>query len=178
MSAALKYLHNSIFACYLEKCVIFFQKLFHAFTLTMIAAALPLSVEATSFTVKIDKDGKTYAIERPGPFTETLKCNSLKAFITIQKTDGKAPRIMAVITPLNSSITRPARFISGFDGLLDDHHILEDIDVGCLSDGGGIGIIFKTSDAKQEAAYIQIDTNACIHPNFKQTGYNLKPAAE
>ena len=156
----------------------YFQKLFRAFTLMLIAAALPLSAHATGVKVKVDKDGKAYVVKQPGPFRETLTCGNLKASITIFEMYEKKPDIMALVMTLDGSTAHPVRLMSEFDYYLEDHHTLKNVVVGCLTGGGGIGLIFESSDTIQDAAYIQIDTNARIHSNFNQTGYSLKPVSQ
>jgi len=141
------------------------------------ALMLPISSLAGGYTTKVDENGKTYVVENPGRFSDTLTCGDLKAVLSLGEISGQKPSIMVVvITATGNDAVRPTpkRLISEFDEYVEDYHTISDFKIGCLTGDGGIGMIFQSSDPNMDASYVQLDKYGRLFSNFNQTGYTLQ----
>lgn len=147
-------------------------------TLSLIAVLmLPFSSWSSGYTTKIDSNGKTYVVENPGRFSDTITCGDLNASVTASELLGGKPDIMVLfISATGNDTVRPVpkRLISEFDNHLEDYHTILDFKVGCLSGDGGIGMIFQSSNPSMNASYVQLDKYGRLFSKFNQTGYVLQ----
>lgn len=147
-----------------------------SFIATLLAGLLiscTIQANATSTKVKII-DGVAYVDESSNSSKfETFMCNETKFSVFSYDLEGSQPDI--ILTAGNPTVGPSSfvRLIEEIRKLLSNQHTVAGMEIGCMTDDGGLGMIITSLSADIEAQYIQVTNEGRVISGFNKTGHNI-----
>ncbi|WP_189584939.1 hypothetical protein [Litorimonas cladophorae] len=136
--------------------------------------ALPQLSSANGVSVKRGEDGRYYAVERPSSMQRrSADCKGISVRMIAQLLHGRGTELFARIIVSDGANTRAFQLSDELNHLLDESHALKNMELGCLSGDGGVGLILHSTQGVSHNAHIQIDRDGRVFTNFDQTGFKL-----
>lgn len=151
---------------------IYFKKILKV---SFVATLLVSSVQAMATDRRVVyKDGKAYSVEtKTGQNNFQLSCDDLTATVMVQKLNDMPANIMATLFIEKETKKEAIRIFNVGEDWLQVEHDISNMDVGCLSKDGGVGIFVPSQVPSEAVLHIQLDKTGRTFKNYNLTGHTI-----